>query len=723
LSSNLVPERPSPYIPFLRRFTDERARDLADTIALHNRVRARFQNSVWSNEDAVERISNHIAGFVLEEASLPDLGGLAAALDRCQAEVLKLETTVFSCPAIRWPHAKLSLKEQVDLRRLLRAQEHFLDNDARAAETLADAIAGVSLGLVREFQTLPGAQKSSFTVPLVSLLKNQGEIIDAIIRAYCKSEHGDLGLFASLQKQFWINICAASGVSPDDDRPRKPLITAAESDLPPEQLAHAYLGGTPYLDLFMLPVPFVIPIQARFEHQWIVGGSGHGKTQLLQHLLLDDLCSDERPALIVIDSQGDMLRKIERLQVFDDEDRLIMIDPEEDDPPALNMFDMSTQRLTGYSRLVREQVEAGIIELYNYIFGALAAELTAKQGTAFAFVARLMMSIPGATIHTLRELMEEDARSIHDSKFKDAVMRLDPTAGAFFENQFYNRNAFGQTRQQIARRLYGVLQVPAFDRMLSAKASRLDMFAAMQEGKVVLVNTSKALLKNEASALFGRFMIAQTLRAAYERVAVPESERRPAFLVIDEASEYFDDSLETLLNQVRKFNLGIVFAHQYVDQLSQSLRASVAANTSIKMAGGVSDRDARALSPDMRTTPDFLIQQRKDRAQPPHWTQFACYVRNVTAQALSLHVPFGALEAAAKMCPAAHARVKALNRARYAAQPEASPEPERPSPTNLGQARHAATSPDRSSHAVAEQLSKTPPIEPPKTRAEDDWRS
>jgi type IV secretory pathway VirB4 component len=232
---------------------------------------------------------------------------------------------------------------------------------------------------------------------------------------------------------------------------------------------------------------------------------------------------------------------------------------------------------------VREQVEAGIIELYNYIFGALAAELTAKQGTAFAFVARLMMSIPGATIHTLRELMEEDARSFNDSTFKDHIARLDPTARAFFENQFYNRNAFGQTRQQIARRLYGVLQVPAFDRMLSAKSSRLDMFTAMQDGRVILVNTSKSLLKNEASALFGRFMIAQTLRAAYERVAVPEAQRRPAFLIIDEAAEYFDDSLETLLNQVRKFNLGIVFAHQYVDQLSPSLRASVAANTSIKM--------------------------------------------------------------------------------------------------------------------------------------------
>ncbi|HEX8076247.1 MAG TPA: hypothetical protein VF511_00420, partial [Chthoniobacterales bacterium] len=287
----------------------------------------------------------------------------------------------------------------------------------------------------------------------------------------------------------------------------------------------------------------------------------------------------------------------------------------------------------------------------------------------------------------------------------------------FFENQFYNRNAFGQTRQQIARRLYGVLQVPAFDRMLSAKSSRLDMFTAMQDGKIVLVNTSKALLKNEASALFGRFMIAQTLRAAYERVAVPESERRPAFLIIDEASEYFDDSLETLLNQVRKFNLGIVFAHQYVDQLSPSLRASVAANTSIKMAGGVSDRDARALCADMRTSPDFLIRQRKDRSHPPRWTQFACHVRNATDQALSLEIPFGALESAPTMSAAAYRRVKALNRDRYAARPEAIVTPAQSAAVAPGVTRPAATSPDGPSVVAAVEATGRA------TEPQDDWRS
>ena len=532
MNSKLPPfQPPSPFTPFLRRFTDERARDLSDTIALYNEVRGQFLASPWARTDTLENTAIHLIGCVSQEVALPSNQPLLEALVRCQLAVLRLETTIFTCPKIDWPIATLSLKEQVDLRRFLRAQQHFLGNAERIADLLGDTVAGLFRGIIGRLPTLPEDELSAFSVPLVCMLEAPAEIIDAVTGTFFKPQHGDAGIFATLQEQFWRNICQASGVLPDQEV-RKPLKSAGDSDLSPEQLAEVYLRDTPFLDLFLTPVPFVIPQRARTEHHWIVAGSGHGKTQLLQTLVLNDLQRENSPALIIIDSQGDMLRKIEQLALFEQTDRLVMIDPEDDFPPALNMFDMSTARLQGYSRLVREQVEAGIIELYNYVFGALAAELTAKQGTAFAFVTRLMMSIPGATIHSLRELMEEDARTAQDSKFAGAITALDPTARAFFENQFYNRNAFGQTRQQIARRLYGVLQVPAFDRMLSSPHSRLDMFAAMQDSKVVLVNTSKSLLKTEASALFGRFMIAQTLRAAYERVAIPEAERHPAYLII-----------------------------------------------------------------------------------------------------------------------------------------------------------------------------------------------
>jgi hypothetical protein len=238
--------------------------------------------------------------------------------------------------------------------------------------------------------------------------------------------------------------------------------------------------------------------------------------------------------------------------------------------------------------------------------------------------------------------------------------------------------------------------VPAFDRMFAAKSNRLDMFDKLQNGSVVLINTSKALLKTDASALFGRYMIARVISAAFERIAVTTDQRNPAFLIVDEAAEYFDENLETLLSQARKFNVGVLFAHQHLDQLTPGLRAAVAANTSIKLAGGVSDKDARALASDMRTTPDFITGMAKHAKS----TEFACYVRNYTANAIRLEIPFGALEGAARMTAEQQAQVIAGNRRRYAAEQD--------------QPRPAAAEPGSAPSPAAPASSPLP---------SDDWRS
>ena len=499
-----------------------------------------------------------------------------------------------------------------------------------------------------------GSATGQFTLPLMDACGNVGHLVERPLLPFYSEDLKKAGLFADLRRQLDANLRAVSGLKPGDNDPSH-LLFAPDHPGPAVETVAAYLRYTPFQDLFDADLPFAIDERSRMEHWHLVAGSGHGKTQTLQHVIMGDLQTDPPPSLIIIDSQGDMLKKIERLALFEDSDRLIVIDPEDDLSPALNMFDVKTARLQTYSRSVREQVEAGIIELFNYVFGALASELTAKQGTAFAYITRLMLAIPGATIHTFRELMETS----DPSAFAPYIARLDPTSRAFFDNQFFNRGAFGETRQQIARRLYTVLQVPAFERMFASPVNRLDMFSAMQGRKVVLVNTSKALLKTDASALFGRYMIALTLNAAFERVAVREHDRVPAYLIIDEAADYFDATLERLLAQARKFNLGVLFAHQHMDQLSPALRSAVAANTSIKMAGGVSDHDARLLAPDMRTSPDFIGATRK-RAKS---TEFACYVRNLTDGAVRITVPFGTLEDAPRMSRAAHGELRARNRA------------------------------------------------------------
>ena len=655
-----------------------------------------------SPDDFVESLNERILERVLE--SQPPAYTILATMEHVSRDLYEAER--FGNPLPPIPSA--GTIEDGRYRDMLIAFQKKTADAPRTMALFSGTLARAYLDLITD---LPGMAKTDrktllmtddwepfATYPLLDVLPRPGRAVEDLIAPFFAEEAAELGIFTELRRQLERNTSEAF-----PDRGKAVLPSAYQGSA--EEIIRTYLKNTPLEMLFHAPVPFSFEDRARLEHMHVVGGSGHGKTQLLQHLILSDLQKEEPPALIVIDSQGEMLRKIQRLALFAPgqplADRLVVIDPEDvAHPPALNMFDTTNARLSGYSAAHREQIEAGVIELYNYVFGALAAELTQKQGTAFAYVTRLMLSIPGASIHSLRELMEDTAPGLAQSPFAAHIAKLDATSQAFFQNQFFSKS-FAPTKQQIARRLYGVLQVPAFDRMFSPKMNRLDLFEAIQARKVVLINTSKALLKSDASALFGRYMIALAMMAAFERIAVRG--HRPAYLIIDEAAEYFDENLERLLTQARKFNLGVLFAHQHLDQLSPALRSTVAANTSIKLAGGVSDRDARSLAADMRTSADTIASMRKSGSG----TEFSCYVRNLTERALRLEIPFGTLEAAPKMTKEQEEALVARNRERYAV----SPEPARTEPANLP--------PQGETQAHA---SLAPPVSAPAPES-DDWRS
>jgi hypothetical protein len=397
----------------------------------------------------------------------------------------------------------------------------------------------------------------------------------------------------------------------------------------------------------------------RFEHTHIVGGSGHGKTQLLQVMILKDLDKllAGHGAVIVMDSQGDLLRNILALRAIGTlSERLVLIDPNDiAHPPALNLFDFGLERLARYGELEREKLLNGAIALYEYLFGALlGAELTQRQRVIFRYLARLLMTVPRATIHTLMDFMQEP----------ESVSRylpgLDPISRRFFATQFFDRS-FNETRQQILTRLWGVLSNPILARMFSNEKNRLDLFAAMNAGALILINTAKDLLKQDGCAILGRFFIALIAQAVQERSAIPAESRRSTFVYIDEAQDYFDESIEGLFNQARKYKVGLIIAHQNLDQLDQKLRAAVLASTSIKLVGGLSARDSAVFAKEMQCEPEFLQNMRKGRES----TQFACFVRNQTSRPVALTVPFGQMESREKLTREELERVLRENRKRY----------------------------------------------------------
>jgi|GEM_PF-548081 len=517
------------------------------------------------------------------------------------------------------------------------------------------------------YDEIPEKDGDTFDVPLIDLLDNPVSVIDRLFMLPYQDESFRLDLFYCLRDQCEGNSLVASGFQRNDN-----IHELSRKLVPPDQqrnktgaeIAELYLSGSPLKELLDVVVPFRIPDALRFEHCHIVGGTGHGKTQLMQKMIHADLIASQKDSrsVVVIDSQGDLINKLVRLELFSPDvpdslaDRLVLIDPADVEyPAALNLFDAHLDRVRSYSAADRERVLNGVIELYELFFGAfLGAELTQKQGVVFKYLARLMLAIPNATIHTLMQIMEDGKR------FKPYMDKLDGSAKYFFESEFFHPS-FAPTKKQVLRRLWGVLSTPAFERMFTQPKNKLDLFEAMNEGKIILVSTAKDLLKREGSQLLGRFFIAMLTQAALERSTLPQRSRNPTLVYVDEAQEYFDDSIETILNQARKYAVGLTLAHQSLDQLSPRLRSAILANTSMKCVGGVSAKDARALNEELHTTHEFILGMKRRGAR----SEFAVWVKNLCGSAIRLSVPLGYLERQPTLDDEDYDALLAANRTRY----------------------------------------------------------
>jgi len=180
-----------------------------------------------------------------------------------------------------------------------------------------------------------------FTAALIDMVRSPKQTVTDLILPFQAPEIASRKLFRGLREQLNRNLYEASGQH--DPAPAHKLVRPYEHPGSPQEVVKAYLGRTPLQYLFDVEVPFPITPARRMEHWHLIGSSGWGKSQTLQHILMHDLSEPDPPALIVIDSQGDMLAKMQRLEIFaNDPDRLIIVDPEHN--PSLNMFDVATDR-------------------------------------------------------------------------------------------------------------------------------------------------------------------------------------------------------------------------------------------------------------------------------------------------------------------------------------------------------------------------------------------
>jgi len=657
------------------------SREHGDTFGLYDRVESSQARSPFSDDEKISDFIIELIFEICERRGVTPSIPLGNALYKTIKGLLYFDGLLVELPE-RSAISKLTIEEGVHLRATWKRHLHFLEDNKRLTTIWRDKLSWLFSGMLEYFPLSAFTDIDERGVPAddsivlpearaCDLCDNLPEVLDRLMITFFDQDVVNAHLFDPLRERFNDNTYRVSGVPPEKrhDGAQKIIMPSENKTSSPEYLIEGYLQGTPFFTFFYHTLPFAIPFPARFEHTHIVAGSGHGKTQLLQFLIHHDLmkAQDDGRSVVVLDSQGDMIRTISHLKLFDPSeigslaDRFVLIDPTDvEHPVGLNMFDFDRARVETLSVKDREMILNATVETYEYFFGALlGAELTQRQGVIFRYLARLMMEIPDATIHTLLELM------MNGEKYRPYMEKLTGTARTFFATQFFDRQ-FSENKKQITARLWGVLSNTTLERMFSHPKNKVDLFKLTQEGKIILVNTAKDFLGHEGSSIFGRFIVSLIAQAAIQRAILPAYERTPTFAYIDEAEDYFDDNIDRLVNQARKYKIGLIFSHQNLDQLSTALRASVLTSTSIKFAGGLSSKDANALDTEFRTDAQFLLSQKK---RGDH-TEFACYVKNFTAKALSVSIPLGHVENMPTLDEDGYEELLEKNREMYSVVPE-----------------------------------------------------
>lgn len=559
-------------------------------------------------------------------------------------------------------------RDAIAVREYLRRQIRFIENYPAYMPAFKKHITTVTRYLMTliPVPVLIGDSGGSFlSTRYADLLENIPEVVDSVGGVAFDENLVHMNLCDTFRYRYEANVMNVSKIDPRlPPANRHRYITPLDAkNLSDDEIIEQYLVGTPFRKFFNTKVPLPLNESARFEHSHILGGTGHGKTQFIQKWIVKDIemAMREKRSIVVIDSQGDLINKIARLDYFNPvhgelKDKLVIIDPTDVQfPAAINMFAMDEARLTSYGPVEREKVQNSAIALYEHFFGELlGAELTAKQGVVFKYLARLMLEIPDATILTLRDLVDDP------KPFIPYMDKLSGSARVFFAREFLDKS-FNQTRKQISKRLWGVLSTPAFERLFSSRETKIDLFSKMNDGSVILISTAKDLLKQDGASLYGRFFISMIGQAIMERAVIPEHERTPTFLYVDECQDYFDETIEILLAQGRKYKIGVTLAHQYLDQLDTGGRSSVLANTSIKAAGGMNAKDAKTLASEMRVTSDYLQSMKKT----DYSSDFAFWMKHDLPNAVKVNVPFGHLESLDRMSDFFFESLLERNREKY----------------------------------------------------------
>lgn len=335
-------------------------------------------------------------------------------------------------------------------------------------------------------------------------------------------------------------------------------------------------------------VKFGIKTDDRRRHLYTIGKTGMGKSQLLENMMISDIRNGYGACMI--DPHGDMVENIIKCVPRNRVDDIIYFNPADVDYPiAFNVFEKVDVKY-------RPLVASGVVGVFKKIWAD-------SWGPRLEYILNnCILALLEAPDSTLLGVI----RILTDRKYREQVLRhvTDPMIRYFWTKEFskYPEKEIAMIISPIQNKVGQYLSNAMIRNIVGQPVSTINLRDIMDNKKVLLLNLSKGRVGEDASALLGALMITKIQLAAMSRVDIPEKEREDFYLYVDELQNFATDSFAGILSEARKYHLNLTMAHQYIEQLPETLQAAVFGNVGTMISFRVGATDAEYLAKEFAPT-------------------------------------------------------------------------------------------------------------------------
>lgn len=433
----------------------------------------------------------------------------------------------------------------------------------------------------------------NFTLVAKTLSKFDNADINELVMHTPKNQAESLSRFQArsfFQKRIVLNTQEAAALFhfPDEELNVKNVLRiSAKRAEPPRELPISNflenkdistIAETNFRDQYL---SFGIKRNDRKRHVYIIGKTGMGKSKLIELLVISDVY--QGAGFCLIDPHGDLaidaLRFIPKERMQD----VIYFNPADAE------FPMGFNPLQCSDPNYKHQIVAGFIHIFKKLF---SFNWTNRLEHMLRFTILALLDYENSTVIDIVKLLS-------DTTFRQKVIAKikDPVVKNFWTHEFaaWNQQFASEAITPLINHVGEFVSNHLVRNVIGQKESAFNIADVMNTGKILIINLAKGRLGDDNAALLGSMIINKIHEATMARSSIPEKERRDFYLYVDEFQSFATDTFTEILSEARKFNLAVTVAHQYIDQLTETIRKTIFGNVGSIIAFRVGSEDGHFL--------------------------------------------------------------------------------------------------------------------------------